>query len=242
MSESEPHFTARHFIDYICDVRKVSRSDFTIRPDVILSYVGNLATQASLWSMEPIPVTILPGPIFSNQTATLLKGPIGAPLAASTMEELAELGARRLWVLGYAGSLDARYPLGSVVGVNQAWSDEGTSPHYGSHGWGKTDRTMTEHLLRVDPNLPFGSIWSTDAIYRETAQKIQYFTNMGCDLVDMETSCYCHVAPQLGLSVAAVMVISDELFHPWMPGFGSKPVRLGSQRAYDLLAQATGLI
>ncbi len=242
MRESEPHFTARHFIDYICRVRKVNRADFNIRPDVILSYVGNLAEKAALWDMDTLPITIHAGPIFSNQTATLLRGPVGAPLAAGTMEELVELGARRLWVLGYAGSLDPRYTLGTVVGVAQAWSDEGTSSHYGLDGWAKADHFMTEQLAQVDPALPFGNNWTTDAIYRETPQKIRHFTNQGCHMVDMEMSCYFHVGHQLGLSVAALMVISDELFHPWNPGFGSEPVQSGITSAYDLLRQAMELV
>lgn len=241
MNESIPHFTARHFIDYICQVRGVHRDDFNIRPDVILSYVGNLGSQAASWGMDAALLTIHAGPIFANASATLLRGPVGAPLAAGTMEELRELGAQRLWVLGYAGSLDPRYPLGSVVGVTEAWSDEGTSPHYGSDGWGQADQAMAQQLAQLDPDLPFGNNWSTDAIYRETSQKIHHFTDIGCHMVDMETSCYFHVGSHLGLSVAALMVISDELFHPWIPGFGSNPVQVGITRAYHLLGQAIGL-
>lgn len=241
MGDFDPHFTAKHFIDYICAARRVTREDFNIRPDVIVSYVGDLQSQAPRWDMDPLGLTIHNGPIFSNQSVTLLKGPIGAPLAAGTMEELAELGAKRLWVLGYAGSLDPRFSLGSVVLVTKAWVDEGTSHHYGQDGWGNPDPMMTARLAGLDSGIPTGNNWTTDAIYRETPQKIRHFTEKGCQMVDMETSCYFHVGSQLGLSVAALMVISDELFHPWNPGFGSAPVRKGIREAYALLGRALDL-
>lgn len=241
MGEFDPHFTAKNFIDYICSARRVTREEFNIRPDVIVSYVGNLGLQAPRWDMEPLGLTIHQGPLFANRSVTLLKGPVGAPLAAGTMEELAELGAKRLWVLGYAGSLDPRFPLGSVVLVAKAWADEGTSPHYGRDGWSHPDLAMTDRLAGSDSSLATGNNWTTDAIYRETPQKIRHFTEQGCHMVDMETSCYFHVGAALGLSVAALMVISDELFHPWNPGFGSTPVRDGIREAYRLLGRALDL-
>ncbi len=50
----------------------------------------------------------------------MMAGPIGALHAASIMEELKELGAERLWVLGYAGSLSPQFPLGALENLSRS--------------------------------------------------------------------------------------------------------------------------
>lgn len=236
MNEGEPHFSARQFIDYICRARNIEREDFGIWPDVIISYLGGFQKQSSHWAMRSPPAQFFSGNIVQNQAATMMAGPIGAPHAASIMEELKELGAERLWVLGYAGSLSPQFPLGALVGVDRAWSDEGTSAHYGRSGWASADANSKKLLTRSAPSLLWGANWTTDAVYRETPSKIQKFSDMGCQLVDMEASCYFHVGAVLGLQVAALMVVSDELYHAWRPGFGSPPVIEGIAAAYQLMS------
>ena len=225
-----PHFTADQFIAYIARQAQVDLPAFGIQPDVLVTYVSHFRDLDDWHLTEPQQRLFAP-PVLSGSGLTVMRGPVGAPLAAATMEELKALGAQRIWVLGYAGSLDPRFKLGDVVVVERAFSDEGTSRHYHKEGWGAAHPGS---LQALPADLPRGALWTTDAIYRETPEKISHFRHRGCHLVDMETSCYFHVGESLGLSVGAVMVVSDELFHPWNPGFGSPPVVAGIHRAYEI--------
>ncbi len=240
LSYHDPHFSAQHFIDYNCAQRQISPSDFGIRPDVVISYVGDFANQITHWELKPATVRHSRRQVFYNERLTLIPGPVGAPQAAIILEELKYLGAQRIWVLGYAGSLTPLFPLGTLVGVHRAYCDEGTSPHYGKYGWGISSQALAQCLSQRS-HLAWGEIWTTDAIYRETPVKIRYFTNLGCQLVDMETSCYFHVGQTLGLDVSALMVVSDELYHAWRPGFGLPSVVTGVESAYQLLSEALQL-
>lgn len=225
-----PHFTADQFVAYMARQNQVDPPAFGIRTDVLLTYVSHFALLDD-WQFQEPQARLFPLPVLTGPAATVMRGPVGAPLAAATLEELKALGAQRIWVLGYAGSLDPRFQLGDVVVVDRALSDEGTSRHYHKDGW---SAPAPSSLAAFPKDLPRGSLWTTDAIYRETPQKISHFRDLGCHLVDMETSCYFHVGASLGLQVGALMVVSDELFHPWNPGFGSPPVVAGVRRAYDL--------
>ncbi|MDA8193447.1 MAG: hypothetical protein M0Z53_05565 [Thermaerobacter sp.] len=241
MSDHSPHFSARDFIEYVCRTRDTRPEDFGIRPDVVVSYVGGLPTQVVRWGLARPAARLFHVAAWNSSEVTLLQGPVGAPQAAAVMEELNALGAKRVWVLGYAGSLKADYALGTVTGVSQAFSDEGTSRHYERTGWGIGNAALMERIRRVNPELPWVRGWTTDAIYRETPAKIRYFAELGCQVVDMEASCLFHVGHVLGLEVTAIMVISDELYHAWRPGFGLPEVEAGIHRAYGILTDVIGI-
>ncbi|NMP22384.1 hypothetical protein [Sulfobacillus harzensis] len=232
----ETHVTAQHFIDYILNERHATRADLAIGEDVILTYAG-LPQNIADWDLEPPKLSIFPRPVLSDGRITIIRGPVGAPHVASVIEELNALGARRIWVLGYAGSLTDLFHLGDVALIDRAWSDEGTSRHYGAFGWGHANPNLLAKLQPYLHKTP-AAICSTDAIYRETAAKLAAFRSQGAALIDMETSCYFHVGAALGLQVAALMVVSDELTHGWRPGFVSDAVIKGAQAAWQVIWQA----
>lgn len=81
-----------------------------------------------------------PGP------ALTLVGPIlGAPQAVIAMEKLIVLGAKRIWILGWCGSLQPGLSIGDLVVPVRAVSEEGTSRHYPV---GERDRLLS----RTEPH------------------------------------------------------------------------------------------
>lgn len=239
---SEPHFRARDFMNYLLGSLNAEPKALGVLPRVLISYVSQQARVAVEWDLVPAPVQFLRDPVLRAETPgspgfSLTRGPIGAPAATAVLEELACLGAREIWFLGYAGSLRQEWPIGTVVGLDGAWSDEGTSRHYGREGLGYADPGLLEVLRRSHPGLAIGRGWTTDAIYRETPEKIRAFQERGASMVDMEASAFFHVGAALGLHVAGLMVISDELYHPWIPGFRDPRLVSGVKEAYELLYQ-----
>ena len=88
-----------------------------------------------------------------------------------------------------------------------------------------------------------GRLWTTDAPYRETAEKIARLRAAGVQAVDMEVAALLAVAAYRGCEVAALLVVSDECYHPtWRPGFGAPELRRGCQEAVILGASVGDLL
>lgn len=150
---------------------------------------------------------------------------IGAPVAASLLEVLAVLGAKRILGFGLCGSIHKDLAIGELYLPDTALSEEGTSQHY----LPGEDRFATSASLResvaaqlTDKKIRArtGPIWTTDAFFRETADKVTAYGQRGILAVDMETSALCAVARYRQVQYAALLAVSDELAGLiWKPGF-----------------------
>ncbi len=154
-------------------------------------------------------------------------GPVlGAPQAVAVLEFLAAWGVRRVIFSGWAGSISKDLPAGSVVVPEFGICDEGSSPNYGVAMGGISRPSMDARndlcraLTSAGIKCAGGGVWSTDALFRETPEKIERFTGQGAVTVDMEASALFSAAAFLGIECAAVLVVSDELFTlKWRAGF-----------------------
>lgn len=165
-----------------------------------------------------------------------ISGPfLGAPHAAMGMEKMIALGAKRIFVLGWCGSLQPDVRIGNLIIPTDARSEEGTSRHYpiGERA-AETAGALTARLEDAlkDSGLTYrkGPVWTTDAPYRETPSKILKYQAMGILAVDMEMSALITLGVYRSVQVAGLLVVSDELFDlKWRPGFRS-PVFLEACR------------
>jgi uridine phosphorylase len=156
-----------------------------------------------------------------------LAGPVvGAPYAAMIMEPLIAWGAESFLFWGWCGSLSADVGIGDIILCSGAIIDEGTSPGYHgkSQDMARPCSGVNQRIRRVlnDLDLRFheGIVWSTDAIYRETKDKIRHFQARGALAVEMEASALFTVARFRGVAAGAILVVSDELASfTWKPGF-----------------------
>jgi uridine phosphorylase len=157
-----------------------------------------------------------------------IAGPaVGAPMAVLTLEKLIALGAHRIIVYGWCGSLNNTLRTGDVLLPSWAISDEGTSTHYPvnsrpqSHA--PTRQLLADGLTAQDLTVHSGPVWTTDAPYRESKTRIKTLGEQGILSVDMEFSALCTVAAFRKIEMAAVLLVSDEIFHEeWKPGFRTK--------------------
>lgn len=171
-----------------------------------------------------------------------LAGPaVSAPTAAYFLEMLIALGAKRIIGFGMAGSIQPDLSIGELFVPVQAHSEEGTSPLYfpGETAFETAEplrEEIEQYLLSQQAAYRFGPIWTTDAIFRETADKVIGFGEKGVMAVDMETSALCAVARYRNVQYAALMVISDELASlRWNPGFKRPLLTKALKRGFDLL-------
>ena len=186
----------------------------------------------------------------SGAPPVALAGPFfGAPHAVLGLEKLIALGVKTVWVLGWCGSLQPDLNAGHFVIPDRAVSEEGTSRHYpiakkAPEAHPGLTCTVAQAAARNGWAYKKGTVWTTDAIYRETPKKVRHFQKMGVLAVDMEMSALLTVAAYRGADLAALLVVSDELSSlKWKPGFSNprlyENTRMGGQLLLDL-ARATG--
>lgn len=161
-------------------------------------------------------------PVYRTSSLALAHLPMGAPMTVRALEELAAAGGRRFVTLGWMGSLQPDLPVGSLVVPTTALSEEGTSAHYGPPG--PADPFLVEALnaeaARRGMQLHTGEVWTTDAMYRETRDKVDAYAARGVLGVEMETAAMLSFASFQGVKICNLLVVSDELHGVWKPGFG----------------------
>ncbi|MHC1729848.1 MAG: nucleoside phosphorylase [Syntrophobacteraceae bacterium] len=148
---------------------------------------------------------------------------LGAPQTILVLEKMIALGTRRFIATGWCGSLQEVVRIGEIVLPTAAICDEGTSPHYPGPAptpspplFGSLKSTLAASGLTTHE----GTVWTTDAPFRETFDKVKGFQANGVLAVDMETSALFTVAHFRGVDAAAVLVVSDDLSGlKWVHGF-----------------------
>jgi purine-nucleoside phosphorylase len=160
-------------------------------------------------------------------------------MAAICLEKIIAMGATQIILYGWCGSLTPSLRIGDLFMPTSSLSEEGTSVHY-QHIVAEGDDSLHISLLDVlttNAVIPKqGAIWTTDAVYRETRDKVAKYASQGIAAVDMEYTALKAVAGFRHVNFAAVMLVSDELYHQeWSPRFVQKSFRSDSKRILDRL-------
>ncbi len=141
---------------------------------------------------------------------------VGAPLAAAFLEEMIALGCSKFIACGGAGVLDSKIALGHIIVPSIAVRDEGTSYHYLPPGREVSasetavvaiEKTLSAHSV----DYLTGKCWTTDAIYRETLNKVQLRKAEGCLAVEMEAAALFAVASFRGVELAQMLYGGDDV-------------------------------
>ncbi len=154
---------------------------------------------------------------------------IGAPSAVCKLEEVRELGVKKIILVGSAGAISSDLKIGDILLIDKASSEEGTSRLYSESEQEqffadpKLLDSISTRLKSAGIQFKKTATWTTDAPYRETSSKLKHFLEKSAEVVDMEASAVFAAAERLGIQAAAVFVVSDRvLASGWEPGFGSK--------------------
>jgi uridine phosphorylase len=169
-----------------------------------------------------------------------LCGPfLGAPHAVMGMEKVIALGARRVWVLGWCGSIQPDLKVGGLVIPTDAVSEEGTSRHYPigpkkAAADQELNRVLAESVGKEGKTFFRGTVWTTDAPYRETPSKVEQYRQQGVLAVEMEMSALMTLSVYRSVRLAALLVVSDELTDlKWHAGFRDPRLKTMSRFASD---------
>ena len=182
--------------------------------------INGLEAQGRLRLLKTIRTEIGQHPLYqlevSGRRLALIHPGVGAPLAAALFECVIARGCRKFVVCGGAGVLDSAIVAGHAIVLQSAVRDEGTSYHYLPPSREvEASPAATEALEAVlrERRVPLRTAksWTTDAIFRETREKIRLRREEGCIVVEMEAAALFAVARFRGVTIGQVVYAGDDV-------------------------------
>ncbi len=153
---------------------------------------------------------------FTESKVLLMHGIVGCPACGGILDELTGLGIRKVMFCGGGGVLDPNIKVGELLVVKGAIRDEGFSYHYIEpsrviYAQKDVKEKITAYLGKND--LPFieGLVWTTDAIFRETRERVQLRRAEGAKIVEMEQAGCIAVAQFRDIKYGAIIYGGDDV-------------------------------
>ena len=138
---------------------------------------------------------------------------IGSALASTDVIEINwKTGADKFILFGSAGGLAPEITTGKYVIPTEAYRDEGMSYHYAPPADYITIRNADRIAqLFGNAHIPFvkGRVWTTDALYMETREKVAQRKSEGCIAVEMELAGVQAVCDYYGFELYDLLVTGD---------------------------------
>ena len=158
-------------------------------------------------------------PVYRVSDALCLcQAPIGAPVAVQLMDWMICYGVERVISVASCGAL-VDLPENALVIPRRALRDEGTSYHYMPPArWSYPDdgvQQMIKDLFDAE-GIAYtdADTWTTDAIYRETVDKVRRARSEGCGVVDMQCAALCACAEFRRVQFGQFLYVTDSLADP----------------------------
>ena len=153
---------------------------------------------------------------YKGKEFTFFMAGVSGPWISADIEELSASGVKKFIIFGNCGVLDSTIEDCSIVIPNKAYREDGASYHYVEASETielntKYKEEFKEILKEYDFDFREGPTWTTDAFYRETREKIDYFKNKGVLTVEMEGSTIAAVCNRLNLDYFTFYYAGDNL-------------------------------
>jgi uridine phosphorylase len=139
-----------------------------------------------------------------------------APSGAIISEILAEAGTEYLIRVGSCGAMREDIHIGDLVIVTSCIRGEGTSRYYVPDSFSTAadvlaTRALMEACERLEYSYHVGTIWTTDALLRESKTMIEEMCALKAIGVDMISSSLLTVAQLKGVKAGGILAVSDNL-------------------------------
>lgn len=225
-------------------------------PKVTVSCFSNPLFQAALSFFEPRQIGATHGattdnPIYEvrykGERFAFYKSFIGEPLCVSDYEDIHAMGSKCLILVGNCGVLDKSIEDCGIIIPRKALRDEGCSYHYAPAAESiEVNRKYVDLFKEVlgECGYPYveGTTWTTDAIYRETREKVERRKAQGAICVEMECAGMQAMCDFRETDFFQFFYAGDNLDHStWDPRSFSGRARLDDKSKILLLAFELGL-
>jgi uridine phosphorylase len=140
----------------------------------------------------------------------------GSPLVTVVMEDLVACGVTRFVGVGTLGAIQPAIQPGDLIIPSAAVRDEGTSYHYLSKNEQarpakRVLKALVDSCKETSVTYHVGPVWTTDAPYRETRSRIEYFRRRGVLGVDMESSAIFSIGKYRRVGAGCILVAGENL-------------------------------
>ena len=176
----------------------------TLKPEIIAS----ISNATAIFPVYKI--------CFQGTPLAVFQSAMGASACVGNLEELFALGVENLLLVGCCGCLEKDIEEYAIILPTSALRDEGTSYHYAP----PSDETVLAEepikviekvLKRHKISYRKGKTWTTDAIFRETKNKLEKRKKQGAIVVDMECSAVNALCQFRGKNFAQIFYGADNL-------------------------------
>ncbi|MDY0132312.1 MAG: nucleoside phosphorylase [Desulforegulaceae bacterium] len=165
--------------------------------------------------------------VYSSDSGFIAGPYFGAPHAVAVLESLVCSGADNILAIGWCGSLSSDLKLGDLIIPSSFEYEDST---YKSYALDEEIKFDSDFQVKIKKSLNKNNIlfkeekiWTTNAIFRETREKIDFFKNKGSTCVEMENSALYHAAKFLNINLICINIVSDFVSgKKWVQGFKSK--------------------
>jgi len=167
----------------------------------------------SVWNIEDVGIPIVfVGPVLSG------------PWVAMALEELKVLGLKYAIGIGAYGSFSERLQIDDIVISDNAFVSDGTSKEYSNDSYVQPTKRLldlTEEVFQHEnQESKKACVWTTDALYRESVEKMKDWKKRGAECVNLETGTFYTVARELGIESIYFGFILDLIHTEKWTGWG----------------------
>jgi uridine phosphorylase len=174
--------------------------------------------------LETFPAKNNKGRIFSTfriyrheeEDILLICPNIGGAASAVDLELLIASGINKIVAFGTCGAMNKNIAKNTIIIPTSAVREEGVSYHYLAPS-DEVDQNkasvkiMEKVFSRHDMNYLSGKVWTTDAVYRETSNKLKTMEQNSCLAVDMEMASLLAVTQFRSVDFAGFLITDDNI-------------------------------
>jgi DeoD family purine-nucleoside phosphorylase len=152
---------------------------------------------------------------FEGRTVSVQATGMGCPSAAIVMEELLQLGVKRLLRVGTCGGLQPDLELGDLIVAVTAVPADGTARHYvgGEPHCPTADWELVHGAVHaakeLDQTLRVGAVASSDTFYDPDESRHRRWSERGVLGVEMEAAVLFTIAALRGAQAGCLLTVSD---------------------------------
>ena len=153
---------------------------------------------------------------FIDDDILLVLGVVGCPSCAGNLDMFNSMGITKVMFCGAGGALDNELEAGKLLIVEGSIRDEGFSYHYVKPSkYIYSNKTINDkiadYLKRAGIPYIIGLTWTTDAIFRETEDRIKLRKRQGANMVEMEQAGCLAVAQFRGFDYGSIIYSGDDV-------------------------------
>lgn len=185
----------------------------TFFPEVMdkLAAEGRITMERTIGGENPVLIYR-----FSDTDILITLGFVGCPACAGNLDLFHAMGISKVMFCGGGGVLDKNIEVGQLLVVDGAIRDEGFSYHYiepSRYIYTNTEVTekIAQYLEEHAISYIRGLTWTTDALFRETNDRIAQRKAEGAKIVEMEQAGCIAVAQFRGFEYGALIYGGDDV-------------------------------